>query len=297
VCLVGNDAIFNTVQGNYIGLSIAGDARQPNTYGVYIAAGASSNTIQYNWISGNSNAGVYIVGATSSANQLSGNIIGLASDNATPLGNGTYGVIVQSAPATEIGGPSLGSNVVASNGQSGVYLVQATNTIVQGNTINGNALGGITIVNSNASEISLNTIAYNIQAGVRVGGVGAYHNRISANSIHNNTEKGITLLDGGNQSMQAPTITSATASGASGTASSSAALVEIYSDYTDEGYIYHGSCIVDSNGHWTYNGAINGPYVTALAFDADGNTSEFSSPCALDSCTATSSLYLPLVVR
>ena len=58
--------------------------------------------------------------------------------------------------------------------------------------------------------------------------------------------------------------------------------MEVFSDYQDEGRVYHGSTSTnnDATGTWIYPGTVTGPNITATVTDADGNTSEFSVPVA-----------------
>ncbi|HFD40603.1 MAG TPA: hypothetical protein ENJ31_12240, partial [Anaerolineae bacterium] len=123
VSLIGSNAKSNTVQNNYIGLSASGDSKAPNYYGVYISDGASNNTIQYNWISGNRDLGVDILFSDSKQNVVFANIIGLAKDNTTPLGNSTSGVGIVSAAETRVQ-----SNLIAHNGWCGIVFNQAPST-------------------------------------------------------------------------------------------------------------------------------------------------------------------------
>ena len=292
VCMAGSSASANTVEGNYIGLSYSGDSKQPNYYGVYIAEGASANKIRYNWISGNDYAGIYVLANDALNNEITGNTIGLGADNLTPLGNGRYGVLVQLADHT-----SVKNNLIAANGWQGVYLTEAVSTTIQSNTIYGNSKQGVLLSNgSRDSFIYDNTIFANLEHGIQIDGAGSFRNQIDANSIYNNGGKGIALTNGGNNNLPAPTILSASAFAASGTATADTAYVQVYSDAADEGETYEAMCIVDhTSGHqWQCTGVFSGPNLTALAFDGHGNTSEFSRPCSTNGCYR---VYLPSVLR
>ncbi|HFD39518.1 MAG TPA: right-handed parallel beta-helix repeat-containing protein [Anaerolineae bacterium] len=288
VFLLGSSAMSNTVQYNYIGLSASGESKAPNRWGVYISEGASANTIQYNWLSGNTESGVNILFSSSRQNEISANYIGLAKDNTTPLGNGTHGVAIVSAAETRVQ-----SNLIAHNGWCGIVFNQAPSTYILDNAIHDNGKGGIWIFDSSDAAIYFNAIYGNQEDGVMIDGASALRNEISANSIYGNGGKGIALKDGGNASLAAPTITSANSSGASGTVAAGVRSVEIYSDSADEGKTHHKRCSVNTiTNQWTCSTAITGPNVTALAFDVDGNTSEFSTPYSLGH-----KVFLPLVLR
>jgi hypothetical protein len=107
------------------------------------------------------------------------------------------------------------------------------------------------------------------------------HNTITQNSIHDNGSRGISLWEGGNSELSAPVILDFDL--AAGTVSGSACpncAVEIFSDSADEGEVYEGQAIADSNGVFDFAKGVSftGPHLTATATDPDGNTSGFSSP-------------------
>src|SRR6201999_89448 len=86
----------NLIQGNYIGIGADGKTTVPNTYGVTTEAGSSSITIDRNIIAGKTvggGGGVYgqgvLLGSTagpSHSNVVTGNLIGLAPDGLSKLG-------------------------------------------------------------------------------------------------------------------------------------------------------------------------------------------------------------------
>src|SRR5262249_46588479 len=87
VLLANTGTSGNLVQGNFIGLDRAGSAH-PNLVGVWVAAGATGNTIggtAGNFISGNNSVGVAITGAA--GNTLSNNGIGVSLDGASARPN------------------------------------------------------------------------------------------------------------------------------------------------------------------------------------------------------------------
>jgi parallel beta-helix repeat protein len=259
VYLGASNAHHNVIQGNWIGLSITGDTKGPNRIGVYISSGADYNIIggqtaaTGNYISGNTDHGVVISGDTAEHNRLGGNVIGLPAVGSQDVGNGESGVYIDGAQSTNIGANPMAPNTISQNGGHGVYIFQGW-----------------------GSKIIKNTISYNTQDGVRVSGASAYGNQIEMNSIHHNGGKGIHLLNGANNGIVAPTITTASASGASGTTCASC-VVRIFSDSQDEGETYHDFAVTDGSGNWTYSGALTGPNVTATATSASDNTSEFST--------------------
>jgi titin len=87
-------ATGNKVQGNYVGTNAAGAAAVPNHFnGVMVFQGASNNLIggaslgMGNVVSGNTNAGIRIETAGTTGNVIQGNLVGVAADGVTALGN------------------------------------------------------------------------------------------------------------------------------------------------------------------------------------------------------------------
>lgn len=133
---VGTDN--NSIAGNYIGTNEDGTAAVPNGFnGVTIGYGASSTIVgglipeMRNVISGNTRSGIFLIddGTTVSRNnQIWGNYIGLASDGATPLGNGFWGIYVGNGPTGNFIGADdqAGANLIAHNVRDGIEINGAT---------------------------------------------------------------------------------------------------------------------------------------------------------------------------
>jgi CSLREA domain-containing protein len=287
-------AYNNVVQGNWIGLNTAGNAKAPNSTGVLIDGGASQNTIggdaasKGNYISGNLSHGVYIEGADTDQNEVNGNVIGLPAvvslslslSPAADVGNGGSGICIQNGPKENGVGDVL-SNTISSNGGAGVLLNAADSNHVYNNSISGSGLNGVTIQDGANNLLMENTIANNTGDGVHIDGAAAIGNKLLYNSIHHNTGKGIELENGGNTELDPPTITTANASGASGTTCASCP-VQVFSDSEDEGQTYHATVSSDASGNWWHSGALTGPNVTAITTNLGNNTSEFSTPYTIN---------------
>ncbi|HLG16764.1 MAG TPA: BACON domain-containing carbohydrate-binding protein [Blastocatellia bacterium] len=220
----GTGAMGNMVEGNYIGLTAAGDAALPNQrHGVFV--NAMSNTIggtaagAGNVISGNGNGfpgtgnGVHIFGnAPSAANMVQGNLIGTSFDGSTALPNTADGIQILDSPGNTIGGTAPGAgNTISGNGASGLFItgLGSTGNMVQGNTIGStglaNARKGVLILDASDNAIggtamgAANAISFNTESGVAVvasAGL-ALRNTVRGNSIFTNGMLGIDLADDG----------------------------------------------------------------------------------------------------
>lgn len=169
-------ATGNTIQGNFVGTSASGSADLGNgASGIYIRK-APANSVIANLVSGNNGfAGVAICGNPTSCgggpagtqtsdatgNIVQGNNIGTDGGGLNPLGNSGYGISIDSAPNTLVGG-SIGANRIAFNGlatfQPGVVVFGpgATGNQILANSIHSNgglgidlAPGGVTFNDGN----------------------------------------------------------------------------------------------------------------------------------------------------
>jgi hypothetical protein len=144
-----NEAIGNTISGNYIGVDKDGDTDRGNGHnGIYLAGGSQENTIggdtagERNVISGNDWHGLSIYATDTISNTVIGNYIGLDASGGTALGNSDHGVRIENnAHSNTIGGDASGErNVISGNGESGIYMLTNNNTVI-GNYIGTDASG------------------------------------------------------------------------------------------------------------------------------------------------------------
>jgi parallel beta-helix repeat protein len=300
-----------TITGNYIGLDGVGAFDSGNEgYGVLVENGSTNNVIggsasgEGNLVAYNHKTGIQIQGAATKNNLVAGNVLGAPIHWAWEAGNGLHGIgIYDGADDNQVGtiDPGAGNTVLAS-GWSGVVIVNSSNNAVVGNRIGtdgasvqwGNSYYGVNVVGSGyGNAITFNEIAYNgthngqdgAEAGVKIDV--AWSNTISQNSIHDNDGPGISLINGGNTELPAPTITQATCQGpVSGIAGGPLWIIEIFSDGSDEGRIYEGTAQANlPGGAWVWNGQSSGPHLTATARDPfNDNTSPFSAPFNLGTC-------------
>lgn len=182
IYLGGIGTTSNTISNNIIGSSLS--------CGVYIAAGAASNTVGGvtaglgNVISSNGTHGIVITGAGTRENAVQGNFIGTAANGAQALANRHDGVqISNGAFNNTIGGSVAGaSNLISANGRFGVNITGAGTSE---NTVSGNIIGldySATVPLSNGS--SGVQIAGGAFANLIGGDTTAERNLISGNKRH-----------------------------------------------------------------------------------------------------------------
>ena len=147
-----------------------------------------------------------------SGNIIKGNIVGLGVNGSTALGNNGYGVSLDGAPNTIVGGAVAGeANVISSNGLAGLIIF---GTGADGNVVRGNYIGtdvsgtlprgnngpGVTIPQGSNNTISgndsdrtgPNVIMFNLGPGIHVGDASRL-NKLRINRIDLNDEIGINL--------------------------------------------------------------------------------------------------------
>lgn len=199
----------NTIRGNYIGTNAAGTTSAGNANGVNIWSG-DNNIIggivaaDRNVISGNTNIGMYLGGGAHNT-QIYGNYIGLNAAGTVALGNTYLGLLIDNSNGTILGGTTAGHrNVISGNGDAGVALINADNSVIYGNYIGTNAAGtadvngtgwdsnqsGIYIDGGSSGNLVGNTIAGarnvisgNNHYGVEIGGATSLNNTVSGNYI------------------------------------------------------------------------------------------------------------------
>ena len=202
IYVAGNN---NQIEGDYIGLSANGTSALANgTAGVEIVSG-TGNTVggaaagDGNVISGNSGDGVEITGSGATDNQVLGNDIGTDAAGTATVGNGGYGIEIDSNNNL-VGGTTAADRNIISGNFCGVFLLGNDNQI-EGNYIGVDVTGtaalanpreGIELYGGTGNVIggavagAGNVISGNGQFGVWVygnGGVAANNNVIEGNLI------------------------------------------------------------------------------------------------------------------
>jgi titin len=310
--LLDGGATGNQVQGNYVGTTSAGTAALANgSNGVEVDG--VNNTVggvavaARNVISGNFNDGV-LVGASGVAVQ--GNFIGTTNAGTAALANGT-GVEVAANNAIIGGSTAAARNIISGNSGDGVLIDGGvTGTTVQGNYLGVNAVnsaavanGGYGVNNAGSSTLIGGTVsaAANVIADNTTGGVNlsaGSGNTVRYNSIYANGPShvgpGITLAAGANNNLAAPTLSTATLSGTTLTATGSFTAPTANLPYVleffvspagdPEGKIYVGKLTVTptSTGTQLFTfkastaAATSTTLITATLTDSLGDTTVFS---------------------
>lgn len=275
-CPVG-DVYNNQVIHNYLGTDITGMIDLGNDHdGVYIGEGAHDNLVDSNVISGNDYEGVCIIGYIDPPslqiltynNIVSNNLIGVASDGVSPLGNtrdgvscGIYGPAWQLGHATD---NTIIQNTIANNGRNGVMIYEH----------------GFDAVNGDGNRISQNSIYNNTLLGIDLG-----DNALTLNDPAD-------LDNGANQELNFPVISNFQYCAGVGAlfgnvtidSDPSMATVEFFIVASDasghgEGMTYLGATTPDASGNWSVSlgGITISDSITATITDSSSNTSEFSS--------------------
>jgi PKD repeat protein len=261
-------AVPNAIAGNWIGVDATGQAALPNGYGLTNSSGFLVGLlIKNNVISGHTYEGISL--SLTNATVI-GNLIGVAADGVTPLGNGNHGIRFVGSD-NMIGGTGAGAgNVIAHNGgpvsnHSGIALNNGVTNLrntFRGNRIYANARLGIDLAINGVTpndQDDLDSGSNNLQNFPTIAFAQAYAN-------------GTTQIQGTLNSNPNTTFT----------------LDFYYSATADptgygEGEYYLGAASVTTDGDGDAPFDVTLPvttppnqFVTATATHADGSTSEFS---------------------
>ena len=247
------------IEGNYIGVDATGVAALPNLVGVRVEGGVAhvGDIVpgQYNVISGNTLDGILVTGGAA-GNRIDGNYVGTDQTTTFSVPNGGSGLVVSG------GAPLTGANFFLNNGVNGVRLTGAVGGIGVGGFAYGTTaldfdLGGDGITpNDNGTQ----------DADAGPNGLQNFPVINAASELSPNTEISGSLDSAANTTFTINVYETPTchASGSGG------------------GRIARSSFTVLTNGagianfNHVYAGINVGNFVTAVAVDPSGNTSEFS---------------------
>ncbi len=191
----------NVIERNNIGTNASGMAKLGNGWWGVEDINAARTVIGgpgvINEISGNDQGGVAVYGSSAVGVEIEGDVIGLAADGNTPLGNafsgvyvGDFGAGLGDATGTVIGGTSGGDgDDISGNGNYGVWITGpgTSGTVVERDLIGTNASGACALGNA--------------WDGLRIDG-GAHNSNIGMNSsedgnvISGNDNGGINITGG-----------------------------------------------------------------------------------------------------
>ncbi|NIA30485.1 MAG: T9SS type A sorting domain-containing protein [Actinobacteria bacterium] len=284
-CYLGTDALGQTA-GETSGLGVfASDCRD-------ILIGSETKS-RANLISGNENRGILFNSCSTS--RIENNRIGVDRTGQKPLHNDFESILVQSgSDSISITGNQVAGKIF------GIRLIDASHTQIQNNTINtdstflkdlGDGAGILLQEQSNDNLIAENQISF-CQRAVVIADT-SLRNTLSRNRITANGQA-IILVEGGNNLLPAPVLTAATRDGTTGTAGANQT-IQVFADSTNQGEIFLGETATDASGafHLEFDHTPERPNVTAIATDADGNSSTFSWPMLVTGVDDLQSISTP----
>jgi hypothetical protein len=188
--LIDTQSQNNVLNGNFIGTNANGDSALGNGRdGVHIL-GADNNSligcefvdqpfVYYNVVSGNAWNGLHI---TDSDNVIvQANFFGIGADNASLVGNGRNGILVDgNSQDTTVGGVIPLGNVSGGNGQNGIYVTDVASGFTTFNTFGGlfafqgaapNGDNGLLIDSTGGNQlVRTNVFSGNLGNGIRLAG-------------------------------------------------------------------------------------------------------------------------------
>ena len=277
-----NGSDFITVAGCYLGTDALGQsAGETSGLGLYaydcrnVTVGADTKS-RGNLISGNTNRDI-LLGSCSNC-RIENNRIGVDRTGQMPLHRGYEALTVQSGSDSTV---IIGNQVAGTN--FSIRLLHAAHTTIRNNTINtdstfqkdlGDGAGMLFQDRSNDNLILENNISF-CQRAIVIADT-SLRNTISKNRITGN-QQAVILNEGGNNMISAPVLTAATRDGVFGTAGPNQT-VQVFADSTNQGEIFLGETTSDASGafHLDFDHTPERPNVTAIATDAEGNSSAFS---------------------
>ena len=305
---------LNVIYGNLIGTTDDGTTGYGNQQGVVIE-GSARNSINSNWISGNTLHGIFISGAPPESNSpstfIESNTIGLDLSGQLAIPNGNGIVITNAAWLTDIQ-----KNIIAGNNQNGILIFSSSDTseikylLIRDNKIGVNSslikfpnstgisivgnVNGVTIGSDVDGSYTPNTIIGNSSAGIVVkSGYGFSPNSIEfrKNIIKQNGITNLVVDTLSNNRIKPPYGLSLNGNTLAGIHDLPNVLIDVYKANRSEGppsaYEWLGSTTTAGNGVFSFD--IIDPLVEAVSVTAttkDGfPTSKSSAFAFLDLLT------------
>ncbi|MCS7089546.1 MAG: hypothetical protein NZM03_02305 [Limisphaera sp.] len=214
IFLLDSMATGNMIQGNYIGLDAGGTQALGNLQNGILISAAAGNVIgglnpgEGNVVSGNGQAGIYLMYPTAVFNRIQGNLIGTDATGRRSLGN-LFGVVIVGGTSNIIGGVEpAAANVISGNRSNGVHITLGPGGGGSWNQVAGNRIGtdlngaqalsnrgrGLEIHRGLGNRIGPgNIISGNELSGVAITGAGATSNTIVGNYIGTDSSGAIAI--------------------------------------------------------------------------------------------------------
>ena len=268
----GNGARNNQVYGNHIGTTAALDPLGNGLTGIFIDSASfnyvgNTQPLRGNIIGDNYQGGISIIGNSASArgNNISKNFIG--EYEGTNVGNRTNGIYIE-ANDTKVGGPGA-ENIIGNNYSNGIFVYSGIGNVLYGNSIFKNGTLGIDlfpnfITKNDSGDVDLGPNL--LQNFPLLDSIRLLPDKIVINSTFYSKPNSSFTLHFYRSNSKSPS-------------------------HFGEGQEYMDSVsVVTNDSGWaflnvTLNRIVyNFDYISALAVDAEGNTSEFSRAyCLMDS--------------
>lgn len=197
-------ATGNVIQGNYIGVDATGTNALGNAQNGILISAATGNLVggrepgAGNVLSGNGQAGVYLMGPAAWFNRVEGNLIGTDVTGRRALGN-LHGVVILGGVSNRIGDLEPGAgNVISGNRSNGVHITIGFGGGGSFNEVLGNRIGtdlsgtnglpnrarGLEIHRASFNRVGpANVISANALSGIAITGAAAVSNVIAGNFI------------------------------------------------------------------------------------------------------------------
>ncbi len=277
----------NTVELNLIGTDVTGTVSRGFSVGIQIQGGKRNRIGNgladgRNTIAGN----LYNVDIENSVDStwVDGNFIGLSKTGASH--GGTWGVYVASSRKTIVT-----NNVIGSCSNSGLFINQSSDILIQNNKIGTDTLGsglrgntesGIRLANNNSRVLIANNIIANNQSyGIELTDAVSDSNRWAQNLIYNNFGGSIVKFSSNAQQGIAPPriYGGLLSTGMMWGKSAPNVKIEVFRDSVgkSQASVYVGATTAGANGDWSLNaGTVFSGTYTAIQDSAE-NSSTFSN--------------------
>jgi len=213
---IGNSALDNVLNGNFIGTTASGDGALGNAGNgvwIYRAPGNSlvgcqfvnNPFVYYNVVSGNGRNGLRVTSSDDVTVQA--NFFGVGANNTAIVKNRLDGILVDGTSAnTQVGGVIPLGNVSAGNGLNGIAVLGQSRGFVTFNTFGGllafkgaapNGLNGLLITSTGGNNlVRTNVFSGNTQNGIELDG-NASGVTVDPNIVGLTTNGGAVLPNGG----------------------------------------------------------------------------------------------------